>query len=130
MQDSMMIADVGGIVNVSGNRIATPFAPPRPGRTPMITPRTMPTSISNRLNGDNTTAKPWNSALISTKAPSPIELYQGSCGGSVTEKRQRVPRAFVERHLEPDLEHREDRRADDDANCNALQPRVAAEPAH
>jgi hypothetical protein len=29
-------------------------------------PRTMPTIISNRLNGE-TTAKPWNSALISTK---------------------------------------------------------------
>src|SRR3546814_10091882 len=32
-QDSMIIADVGVIVKVRGNRIATPFAPPKPGRT-------------------------------------------------------------------------------------------------
>jgi hypothetical protein len=31
MHDSMMIADVGGIVNVSGRRIATPLAPPQAG---------------------------------------------------------------------------------------------------
>jgi hypothetical protein len=28
----------------------------------------MPISISSRLNGETTTAKPWNSALISAKA--------------------------------------------------------------
>ena len=54
----MMIAEVGGIVNVSGSRIATPLAPPRPGSTPMITPSTMPIIISSRLNGVSTTAKP------------------------------------------------------------------------
>src|SRR5215475_8301742 len=37
MQESMMMADVGGMVNVSGNRIATPLAPPNPGSTPMMT---------------------------------------------------------------------------------------------
>ena len=63
----MMIAEVGGIVNVSGSRMATPLAPPRPGSTPMITPSTMPIIISSRLNGVSTTAKPWNSALISSK---------------------------------------------------------------
>ena len=64
-----MMAEVGGMVNVNGSRIATPFAPPRPGSTPMMMPSTMPTIISNRLNGDRTTAKPWNSALSSTKMP-------------------------------------------------------------
>jgi hypothetical protein len=58
MQDSMMIADVGGIVNVSGSRIAMPLAAPRPGSTPMMTPRTMPSSMRPTLNGDSTTAKP------------------------------------------------------------------------
>ncbi len=53
-----MIAEVGDMVNVSGSRIATPFAPPSPGSTPMITPSVMPTSISIRLNGVSTTAKP------------------------------------------------------------------------
>ena len=60
-----MIADVGGIVNVSGSRIATPFAPPRPGSTPIMTPSTIPISIRSMLNGLNTTANPLNSALIS-----------------------------------------------------------------
>src|ERR671912_1765115 len=46
-----MIADVGGIVNVSGSRIATPLAPPRPGSTPMTVPSVMPTTAMNRLNG-------------------------------------------------------------------------------
>ena len=54
----MMIAEVGDIVNVSGSRIATPLAPPRPGSTPMITPSMMPTNISRMLNGVRTTAKP------------------------------------------------------------------------
>ena len=60
-----MIAEVGGMVNVSGSRIATPFAPPRPGSTPMMTPSTMPIIISRTLNGVRATAKPWNSAPIS-----------------------------------------------------------------
>ena len=62
----MMIADVGGMAKVSGSRIATPLAPPKPGSTPMITPSTMPMVISSMLNGVRTTAKPWNSALSST----------------------------------------------------------------
>ena len=62
-----MIAEVGGIVNVSGNKIATPLAPPKPGSTPMMTPSTMPIIINIRLNGVSTTAKPWNRAFSSTK---------------------------------------------------------------
>ena len=53
-----MIAEVGDIENVSGSRIATPLAPPRPGSTPMITPSMMPMTISRRLYGWRTTAKP------------------------------------------------------------------------
>ena len=53
-----MMAEVGGMVNVSGSRIATPFAPPSPGNTPMMTPRMMPTNISIRLNGVSATVKP------------------------------------------------------------------------
>ncbi len=67
MHESMMIAEVGGIVNVSGSRMATPLAPPRPGSTPMMTPSTMPIIISIRLNGVSTTAKPSNRALSSGK---------------------------------------------------------------
>ena len=61
----MMMADVGFMLNVSGSRMATPLAPPRPGSTPMITPSTMPTSISVRLNGVSATWKPCSSEAIS-----------------------------------------------------------------
>ena len=44
-----MIAEVGGIEKVSGSRIATPLAPPRPGSTPMITPSVMPIIIRRML---------------------------------------------------------------------------------
>src|SRR5205814_9496497 len=53
-----MMAEVGGIVNVSGSRMATPLAPPRPGRTPMMVPRAMPTTATKRLNGVMATWKP------------------------------------------------------------------------
>src|SRR4029453_8035465 len=114
MQESMMIADVGGIVNVSGSRIATPFAPPNPGSTPMMTASTMPTIIKSRLNGERTTTKPWNRAFNSAnELSSSRTLARGprDDGFSVSEERERVPDAFVERHLEPDLEQHEDRRA-------------------
>ena len=65
MQLSMMIAEVGGIVKVSGSRIATPLAPPSPGSTPMSTPRMMPMNISITFIGLSTTAKPCISALRS-----------------------------------------------------------------
>ena len=53
-----MIADVGGMLKVSGSRIATPLAPPRPGSTPMMTPSTMPRIITMMLKGCRATAKP------------------------------------------------------------------------
>src|SRR6185295_13889790 len=100
----MMIAEVGGIVNVSGSRIATPFAPPSPGSTPMITPSTMPTSIRPMFSGVRITAKPCISALSSS-------IRVGS--GSVAEKAQRVERALEQRHLEPHFEHEEEEGVDD-----------------
>jgi hypothetical protein len=71
----MMIADVGGIVKVNGNRIAIPFAPPKPGNTPMITPRVTPTSINSKLKGVIATAKPLNRALISSNLDSFFNLF-------------------------------------------------------
>ena len=61
-----MMAEVGGIVKVNGNRIAIPLAPPRPGNTPMITPSVTPTNINNKLKGVIATANPLNKALISS----------------------------------------------------------------
>src|SRR3569832_2542425 len=96
MHDSMMIADVGDMLNVSGSRIATPLAPPRPGSTPISTPSTMPTIMSPMFMGVSTTAKPWKSALSS------------SMSGSIPRELEQVVRALEERYLEPDLEQEEE----------------------
>src|ERR1044072_7332023 len=60
MQDSITIAEVGSIVNVSGSRIATPLGPPRPGSTPTKMPSTRPKTIKARIFQVIRTAKPWN----------------------------------------------------------------------
>jgi hypothetical protein len=52
MHDSMMMADVGFMLKVSGSRIATPLAPPKPGNTPIKTPSRMPTNIRPILTGE------------------------------------------------------------------------------
>ena len=70
MHESMMMADVGGMENVSGSRIATPFAPPSPGKTPMMTPSRMPTIIKAKLYQESATLKPPMSELISSTVPS------------------------------------------------------------
>src|ERR1700683_3781 len=46
MHDSITIAEVGSMVKVSGNRIATPLGPPSPGSTPTKMPSTRPTIIN------------------------------------------------------------------------------------
>ena len=66
-----MMAEVGGMVNVSGSRIATPLAPPRPGSTPMMTPSRMPTIIRARLYQESATLKPPMSELISSTCAFP-----------------------------------------------------------
>src|SRR3979411_839494 len=58
MQDSITMAEVGSMVNVSGSRIATPFGPPRPGSTPTKMPSTSPTIISASVFHVSSTAKP------------------------------------------------------------------------
>src|SRR4029434_4728605 len=61
MQDSITIAEVGSIVNVSGSRIATPLGPPRPGSTPTKMPSTRPRIIKVMIFQVMRTAKPCNS---------------------------------------------------------------------
>ena len=58
MHDSMMMAEVGDMVKVSGSRMATPLAPPRPGSTPISTPRMMPTNIRRMFIGVKMTLNP------------------------------------------------------------------------
>ena len=72
------------IENVSGSRIATPFAPPRPGSTPMMTPRMMPTIISPMFFRLSATAKPcisdWKSSITPTLAFAQLRCSQASSG--------------------------------------------------
>src|SRR5579871_3790927 len=125
MQESRMIAEVVppgccAMPKVSGSRIATPFAPPRPGSTPMITPSTIPASMSSRLNGDSATPKPWISALIS----STCRLYP------LREAEGGLERPFGQRHREPGLEDQEKCHADADRHRRDLDPRVLADLPH
>jgi len=46
-----MMPEVGGIAKVTGSKIATPLAPPRPGSTPIMVPRRMPMTATPRLKG-------------------------------------------------------------------------------
>src|SRR3954454_18088652 len=108
MHESITIADVGDMVKVSGSRMATPLAPPRPGRTPISTPSVMPTNIRPMFIGVRTTAKPCSSEFSSTiRACSPeandqLDAADGP-GGSIAQERERLEASLVERHLEPDF---------------------------
>ena len=53
-----MMAEVGGMENVSGSRMATPLAPPSPGRTPISVPSAMPMTARKRLWGWSAIPKP------------------------------------------------------------------------
>src|SRR5215469_806122 len=58
MQDNITMAEVGSMVKVSGNRIATPLGPPSPGSTPTKMPSTSPSIISASVFQVSRTAKP------------------------------------------------------------------------
>src|SRR3970040_1313062 len=115
MQESMMMAEVGDMVKVSGSRIATPFAPPRPGSTPMTTPRITPTNINAMLVGERATLKPCSSDWISSISAQAQQVFQ---------------RTLRQRHLEPFLEHQVEDHRGAEAHGGHLPPRVLAQPAH
>src|SRR5215470_191440 len=94
MHESITIAEVGSIVNVSGNRIATPFGPPSPGSTPTKMPSTSPTSISASVFQVSRTEKPVSSSESASIAV-----------GSAPE--QRFERPFGHDHVERDVEDEE-----------------------
>src|SRR5574342_747293 len=116
MQVSRMIAEVGGIVNVSGNRIATPFAPPSPGSTPMIVPSTMPTTAMTRLNGVMATWKPRSRCSMPAMAPS---VSQPS-----------LERTLRQGHQEPHLEDQEGRHGNRQRHDGYGGPPMPADPPH
>ncbi len=74
-----MIAEFGCMENVSGSRIATPLAPPRPGRTPMTVPRVMPSTATARLLGCRATWKP-SSRFSQPIAQYPSQASRGPLG--------------------------------------------------
>src|SRR4051812_47127841 len=100
MHDSMMIADVGFIENVSGSRIAMPLAPPRPGSTPISTPSVTPTSMKPRLGRVSATLNPC------------IRLPSSSMGRVFRRCRlqaeQVLERPLGQRHEEPAFEDEEE----------------------
>src|SRR5712692_2216192 len=136
MHERRMIAEVVppgccAIVNVSGSRIATPFAPPSPGSTPMMMPRTTPTNISSRLNGDSATPNPCSSALISsTWPPFPGVSWVTLPAARSIEAQRGLERPLGKRYREPNFENQEKR--DADAYCDGcdLDPSVFSEPPH
>src|SRR4029453_10378780 len=112
VQESRMIAAVAppgccAMPKVSGSRMATPLAPPRPGSTPMITPRITPVNISARFFTVIATAKPCASAWILSTSVQPEESFDGALG---------------QRHLEPDLEDEIERHHHADAHGGHLPP--------
>ena len=89
MQLSMMIAEVGFMLKVSGSRIATPLAPPRPGSTPISTPRMMPTSMKPRFGSVAATPKPWT-RLLSSSIYSPSSCSIGPLGSGTRNQRSKI----------------------------------------
>src|SRR6266480_3822466 len=113
----MMIAEVGDIENVSGSRIATPFAPPNPGRTPISTPSRMPTSMKTRFFQVSATANPPIRLLTSSSTGNPLAFFQVARmrrALAVATDESSIPqhpldRPLGQRHKEPDLEQQEQR---------------------
>src|SRR5438105_15457306 len=106
MHESITIAEVGSIVNVSGNRIATPLGPPNPGSTPTKMPSRRPTSINASVFHVSRTAKPCTSSVSASIAS---ELEAEQCFDR-TLGHDDVERDFEsEKHAEREQEAREQR---------------------
>src|SRR4029078_10683623 len=105
MHESMMIAEVGGIEKVSGSRIATPLAPPRPGSTPISTPSRMPTSMNRRFFQVSATANPCIRLLTSSSTG---DLSHAALRQRTSIADEPLERSLGQRHQEPDLEQQED----------------------
>src|SRR5581483_505715 len=114
MHESITIAEVGFIVNVSGSRIATPFGPPSPGSTPTKMPSTRPTIMSESVFAVSRTSKPWNS----------------SPSASTLEPQPGFERAFGHDHVESDIEGDEHRSGEDQAREERFPPRDSPDGAH
>src|SRR5437867_4504325 len=108
-----MMAEVGAMEKVRGRRMATPFAPPSPGSTPMIVPRVTPITASPRLYGWSAT---WNPRRRFSK---PISVPEPG-----------FDRTLGHGHEEPHLEDEEDADREDHADAHRGEPRIVAESPH
>src|SRR4029079_4530634 len=113
MQESITIAEVGSIENVSGSRIATPFGPPNPGSTPTKMPSTRPTIIKARVFQVSRTVKPWR------RRP------KASIGRALVAQ-GRCERPFRHDHVERDLEGDEHEDREHQGGDDRLPDRDAA----
>src|SRR5215831_16496916 len=78
MHESITMAEVGSIVNVSGNSIATPFGPPRPGSTPTKMPSTSPTIIKASVFHVSRTPKPCRSSAKASMKSISKQGFEGA----------------------------------------------------
>src|SRR3954471_23127631 len=117
MQDSITMAEVGSIVNVSGSRIATPLGPPRPGSTPTKMPSTRPRIIKVMIFQVMRTAKPCNSNP------------NASMSGFLAAER-RFERALWHDDVEGDVEGHEHHGGEHESGEQRLPQRDLADHAH
>src|ERR1041384_7244419 len=115
MHESITIAEVGSMVKVSGSRIATPFGPPRPGRTPTKMPSTRPTIMSDSVFTVSSTWKPCASRPSASIA---LEPEQG------------LDRALGHDDVERDVEGDEHGGGEEEAREERFPPRDPADEAH
>src|SRR5689334_14595045 len=117
MHDSITIAEVGSIVNVSGSRIATPLGPPRPGSTPTKMPSTRPRIIKVMIFQVMRTAKPCSSNP------------NASMTGFLAAER-RFERALRHDDVEGDVEGHEHHGSEHQGGEQRFPPRDLADDAH
>src|SRR5690242_6080149 len=86
MHDSITMADVGSIVNVSGSRMATPLGPPRPGSTPTKMPSTSPTIIKASVFEVSRNAKPCRSSPKASLELVPEQCFERPLGHDDVER--------------------------------------------
>src|SRR3954453_12468563 len=119
MHDSITIAVVGSIVNVSGKRIATPFGPPSPGNTPTKMPSTRPTIMKASVLNVSRTVKPWNSRPKASIARSWCLIAEG-----------RFQRSFWHDDVERDVEGDEHDEREQEAGDQRLPQGNASDEPH
>src|SRR5690606_279014 len=117
MQDSRMMAEVGFIEKVSGNRIATPFGPPRPGSTPTTMPSRIPTNI-----------RPVFCRLRTWPKPAIRELSSSMRVSSIAQPGFQRP--LWQRHTELDFENVKEHDHDQRADTDRFPPHELAEEIH